>query len=134
MARTLRDPVGHLYRIDPDRSVHRMADGVILSNGIAWSPDDRVLYHCDSAARAVFAYEYDLAAGRIGGRRAFAPFGGRAGRPAAVPAPGLRARHDGARAEDGDHACSEALRVSSGGGPHGWPPVFHHGLNLKRTR
>jgi sugar lactone lactonase YvrE len=81
MARTLCDPVGHLYRIDPDRSVRRVADGVVLSNGIAWSPDDRVLYHCDSATRAVFAYEYDLAAGRIGPRGVFASFDGRMGRP-----------------------------------------------------
>ncbi|MDE2004959.1 MAG: SMP-30/gluconolactonase/LRE family protein [Rhodospirillales bacterium] len=81
MARNLRDPVGHLYRIDPDRSVHRMADGVILSNGIAWSSDDRTLYHCDSAAGAVFAHAFDLAAGTLGPRRVFADFAGRSGRP-----------------------------------------------------
>ena len=81
MARSLRDPVGHLYRLDPDRSVHRMAGGIVLSNGIAWSPDDRVLYHCDSGARAVFAHDFDLAAGTLGPRRVFADFAAHAGRP-----------------------------------------------------
>ena len=81
MARSLRDPVGHLYRVDPDHSVHRMAGGVILSNGIAWSPDDRTMYHCDSGARAVFAHGFDLAAGTLAPRGMFADFTGRPGRP-----------------------------------------------------
>lgn len=65
MARTLTDKVGHLFRIDPDLSVHRMLDGIILSNGIAWSPDQRTMYHCDSGARVVRAYEFDADAGTV---------------------------------------------------------------------
>lgn len=89
LARNLKDPVGHLYRIDPDLSVHRMADGLVLSNGIAWSLDDRTLYHCDSGLCAVFRYPFDVAAGTIGERQVFADFGTRAGRRSA------RGRPDG---------------------------------------
>jgi sugar lactone lactonase YvrE/uncharacterized OB-fold protein len=81
LARNLKDPVGHLFRIDPDLSVHRMADGLVLSNGIAWSRDDRTLYHCDSGLQAVFQYPFDLVAGTIGERRVFADFAARRGRP-----------------------------------------------------
>ena len=72
MARNLTDKVGHLFRIDPDLSVHRMRDGIILSNGIAWSPDQRTMYHCDSGARVVRAYDFDVEAGGIANPRVFA--------------------------------------------------------------
>ena len=50
MDRRLRDTVGALYRVDPDLTVHRIASGFGLSNGIAWSPDNKTMYHCELAA------------------------------------------------------------------------------------
>lgn len=70
-----------LYRFDPDRSVHRMVDGLICSNGLAWSPDDRVLYHADTRQWTVFAYDYDIDSGAIANRRVFAKALAGAGRP-----------------------------------------------------
>ncbi|MFI6744351.1 SMP-30/gluconolactonase/LRE family protein [Nonomuraea sp. NPDC050451] len=32
---------GNLYRMDPDRGWERLLDGVTISNGIGWSPDER---------------------------------------------------------------------------------------------
>ena len=40
--------LGKLYRLDPDLSVRTMLDGVSISNGIDWSPDDRLMYFVDS--------------------------------------------------------------------------------------
>jgi sugar lactone lactonase YvrE len=71
MHRRMQEPVGGLYRIDADRTVSRIADGIRLSNGIAWSPDDRVLYHCDSRPGLVLAWDYDIATGGIANRRVF---------------------------------------------------------------
>ena len=67
----LRDPVGRLFRLDPDLSCRAMDEGFIVSNGIAWSPDDRTLYFADSRAETVFAYDFDLDDGTISNRRAF---------------------------------------------------------------
>ena len=39
---------GSLYRLDPDLSVHRMEEGLRCPNGMAWSPDDRLMYLCDT--------------------------------------------------------------------------------------
>lgn len=64
-------PVDNLYRLDPDGSCRRMAEGFILVNGIAWSPDDRTMYVADSRREVVYAYDFDLASGRLGARRAF---------------------------------------------------------------
>jgi sugar lactone lactonase YvrE len=79
--KNLKDPVGSLFRIDPDLGVHRMDEGITLSNGIDWSPDDRVMYYCDSTPSVVRAYDFDLDAGTVGNRRVFVDFSSRAGRP-----------------------------------------------------
>jgi len=61
-------PVGSLYRIDPDLSIRKMDSGIVSSNGIAWSLDNKTMYYCDSGA-ALYAYDYDLASGEIANRR-----------------------------------------------------------------
>jgi sugar lactone lactonase YvrE len=60
-----------LYRLDPDGSVRTMVDGVWLSNGLDWSPDDRLLYYVDSYNFIVDVFDFDLAEGTLGGRRRF---------------------------------------------------------------
>ena len=69
--RELARPTGALHRLDPDLSVRRMDEGFIVSNGIAFSPDDRVMYFADSRAETVWAYDFDLDAGLIANRRVF---------------------------------------------------------------
>lgn len=43
-------PRAALYRIDTRGHCDRMIDGLIVSNGLAWSPDGRRMYHSDSRA------------------------------------------------------------------------------------
>lgn len=73
-----REPVGTLYRLDTDRTVHAMADGIRVPNALCWSPDDRTMYFADSYADCIWAYNFDLATGSIDNRRVFAevPEGG----------------------------------------------------------
>src|SRR5580704_17420974 len=47
-------PAGNLYRLDADRTVTRMEQNVICSNGIAWSPDGCKIYHTESFRHAIF--------------------------------------------------------------------------------
>ena len=56
---------GTLYRLDPDRSVHVVRRDVHLSNGLDWSPDDRLMYYTDSPRRLIWAYDYDPARGAM---------------------------------------------------------------------
>jgi sugar lactone lactonase YvrE len=69
---TLRDDfasgVAALYRLDPDHSLHRMLDGVTISNGLDWSPDGAILYYADSATGAVDAFDFDVERGILGSR------------------------------------------------------------------
>ena len=66
---------GALYRLDPDLSVTSLLTGVGTSNGIGWSPDDRLMYYIDSQAHRVDVFDYDPATGQIGGRRPFKAVG-----------------------------------------------------------
>ncbi len=65
-------PEGSLYRMDPDRSVHKLAGGLACSNGLGWSPDNRTMYVTAQFAYELLAFDFDLASGEIGDRRSFA--------------------------------------------------------------
>lgn len=66
---------GLLYRLDPDLSVHRVLEGVTVSNGLEWSPDGTRAYYNDTATQAISVFDYDLEAG-LTGRRTFADVDG----------------------------------------------------------
>jgi len=76
-----RRPTGQLYRLDPDLRVERFAAGFVVTNGIEWSVDGSRLYFVDSPARRIWAYAFDMAAGRPGERRLFADVAADAGYP-----------------------------------------------------
>lgn len=48
---------GALYRLDPNRACHRVDDGYAVANGPTFSRDGATLFHTDSGARTVFAFE-----------------------------------------------------------------------------
>jgi sugar lactone lactonase YvrE len=61
--------VGALYRLDADHSVHTMATEVTISNGLAWSHDDKQMFYIDTPLQRVDAFDYDAASGVIENRR-----------------------------------------------------------------
>ena len=63
------DPVGALYVMDTDKSVRKMAEGITISNGLAWSLDDKTMYYIDSVLKTIDAFDYDIASGDISNRR-----------------------------------------------------------------
>jgi sugar lactone lactonase YvrE len=64
------EPMGTLYRLEPDGGVERVRPGVTVSNGLGWSPDGLALYYVDSPRMAVEAFDFDLERGTIAnGRR-----------------------------------------------------------------
>ena len=76
-----KEPIGSLYRLDADHRCTRMAGGVKVSNGLAWSPDGRTMYHSDSRGGAIFRYTYDPESGAIGERKVFVTMQPQWGRP-----------------------------------------------------
>ncbi|MEM7024833.1 MAG: SMP-30/gluconolactonase/LRE family protein [Pseudomonadota bacterium] len=74
---------GKLYRVDGDLSVRALVSGLVIGNGLAFSPDGRVLYHSDSdtSVRTIWAWDLDPVDGMISNRRIFARTGDQDGVP-----------------------------------------------------
>jgi sugar lactone lactonase YvrE len=69
-------PSGSLYRLDPSLGLSHRLGEVVCSNGVGWSPDDRTFYFGESFLYTIFAYDFDLDAGALSARRAFATVDG----------------------------------------------------------
>ena len=61
-----------LFRYSPNGTWVDMAASVKTSNGLAWSPDGRTMYQSDTAAKQIYAFDYDVATGQASHRRVFA--------------------------------------------------------------
>jgi xylono-1,5-lactonase len=64
------EPTGVLYRMEAERPSPQDR-GYVITNGPAFSPDNRTIYHTDTLERVIYAFDLD-AAGRLGERRVFA--------------------------------------------------------------
>ena len=60
-----------LYRMDTDGSITTVLEGVGLSNGIGFSPDQKQMYYTDSLARKIYIFDYDIDSGDIANQRVF---------------------------------------------------------------
>ena len=77
----LEAPEGSLYRLDTDHGLNRLDDGLVLSNGIAISPNGKTLYVAEMFANRITAYDYDAETGDAGNRRVFVEIPDQAGKP-----------------------------------------------------
>lgn len=72
---------GDLYRLDPDGTVVRFQADAFVTNGMAWSPDNKFMYFTDSAERTIYRYAYDIETGDLGERTVFVTVPDDAGYP-----------------------------------------------------
>ena len=77
----VRQPLAALFRLNPDLTCRRMAGGLRVSNGLAWSADGKLMYHSDSTARWVHVHDYDPATGAISAARQTCTLSNEQGRP-----------------------------------------------------
>jgi len=68
-----------LFRVDPDRSVHKVFGDIGISNCFIWSLDNRTFYFADTLDKRVYRYDYDHRTGAVSNRRPFVEFTGSGG-------------------------------------------------------
>lgn len=66
-------PLAALYCWDGQR-LTRQGDGITVSNGLAFSPDNTTMYWSDSHGHTIYAMDYRLADGQMGPRRIWREF------------------------------------------------------------
>jgi sugar lactone lactonase YvrE len=76
-----RQPIGALYRVTPDGQIERRAQHMANSNGLAWSPDGRTMYHSETKSGVIEAWDFDPRTGAMRNHRHFARMGNVEGRP-----------------------------------------------------
>lgn len=81
MDNQLSRPNGSCYRVDPDGRVERLFGDVIVSNTLAFSPDQRTMYFSDTRAYTTWAFDVDAASGSLSQRRVFADYSATRDRP-----------------------------------------------------
>jgi len=79
--RSPRQRTAALYRVTPQGQIERRAEGYAVSNGLAWSPDGGVMYHSDSTAGIIEAWDFDCRSGGLSNHRVLATLTNEEGRP-----------------------------------------------------
>lgn len=64
-------PGGSLFRLDADFSHRTMDSGFIVSNGMAFSPDDKTMMFGDSRGETVWRYDLDIDSGDIHNKQVY---------------------------------------------------------------
>jgi sugar lactone lactonase YvrE len=66
-------PLGVLFCVERG-AIRDSGKRATVSNGVAFSADNRTLYHADTTAHTITAYDFDLASGLTGNSRVFQQF------------------------------------------------------------
>jgi len=61
-----------LYRLDRDLSLHKMVDGIGISNCLVWSRENDRFWFTDTLDQQISVFDYDHASGNISNRQVFA--------------------------------------------------------------
>lgn len=61
---TYEDGAGALYRVAGSTCI-RLAQGIGISNGLAWDLREKALYYVDSLERNLRRYDYDVETGEV---------------------------------------------------------------------
>ena len=79
--RSEKQPIAALYRVDGQGGVERIVEGLITSNGLAWTADGEVMFHSDTRGPWIDRWSFDRHSGKADARRRFAELDDAAGRP-----------------------------------------------------
>ena len=76
-----RLPVAALYVLDNKRSIRQVLNGVSVSNGMAWTKDNKTFYYIDTQCETVDAFDFAPDSGDITNRRTVIRIAEGEGRP-----------------------------------------------------
>ncbi len=73
MHKRIEEKTASIYRLDPDGSCHAAAPDFrfMVSNGIAFDPEDTRMYFADTIGQTVYTFDLDVDSGEISNRREF---------------------------------------------------------------
>lgn len=76
-----KEPRGALYALGQEHQVHRLIDGLVVANGIAWNIDATCIYYSDSFRGMIWSADWDEATAAMGTPKLLAKLSNDQGRP-----------------------------------------------------
>jgi sugar lactone lactonase YvrE len=76
-----KQAIGALYRVSPSGAVEMKVEGLIISNGLAWTADGEIMFHADSRGPWIDRWRFDRNSGAMSDRRRLAEPDDATGRP-----------------------------------------------------
>lgn len=58
-----------LYKVDNGHVFNEMFQGINVSNGLGWSPDNKKMYYIDSGKKLIYSFDFDAEGGRISNKK-----------------------------------------------------------------
>ena len=70
---------GALYSLEKYKGLRMLLDGISISNGLGWSPDNQFLYYVDTPGGILWRFDYDLDRGELSNRIPLIDYSGEEG-------------------------------------------------------
>jgi D-xylonolactonase len=66
-----KEHAARLYRLDPDGTIIKLLDGIGISNGMGFTPDNSQMYYADTPNRVIYLFDYNRTTGALTNQRPF---------------------------------------------------------------
>ena len=70
----IKDNIGKLYKVDIDKTISIVEEGLAIPNTFVWSPDNSIFYFTDTLSGSIFNYDFNLEQGELTNKKKFASF------------------------------------------------------------
>ena len=70
----IKDNIGKLYKVDIDKTISIVEEGLAIPNTFVWSPDNSIFYFTDTLSGTIFNYDFNLEQGELTNKKKFASY------------------------------------------------------------
>ena len=70
----IKDNIGKLYKVDIDKTISIVEEGLTIPNTFVWSPDNSIFYFTDTLSGSIFNYDFNLEQGELTNKKKFASY------------------------------------------------------------
>ena len=70
----IKDNIGKLYKVDTNKNISIIEEGLGIPNTFVWSPDNSNFYFSDTLGGKILSYNFELDSGELSNKKEFASF------------------------------------------------------------
>ena len=70
----VKENIGKLYKVDTDKKISVIEEGLGIPNTFVWSPDNNNFYFTDTLNGTILSYNFELESGELSNKKNFATF------------------------------------------------------------